>query len=40
MFESTFPTVFFQSVEVEGIDALGFLRGAMADTERWLEGRE
>jgi hypothetical protein len=40
MFESTFPTVFFQSVKVEGIDALSFLRGAMADTERWLKGRE
>jgi hypothetical protein len=39
MFEETFPTVFFESVEVEGIEPLGFLRGALIDAERWLEGR-
>lgn len=39
MFESTFPTVFFKTVEVEGIEPLGFLRGAMLDAERWLEGQ-
>jgi hypothetical protein len=39
MFEETFPTVFFESVEVEAIEPLGFLRGALIDAERWLEGR-
>lgn len=38
MFESTFPTVFFPSVEVEGIDPIRFVGGALDDVAAWWEG--
>ncbi|MBX0325805.1 hypothetical protein EGH21_22565 [Halomicroarcula sp. F13] len=39
MFESTFPTVFFKSVEVEGIDRIDFVKQGLEDARDWLEGR-
>lgn len=39
MFESTFPTVFFKSVEVEGIDRMDFVKGGIEDARDWWEGR-
>lgn len=39
MFEETFPTVFFKSVEVEGIDRIDFVKQGLRDAEDWLEGR-
>lgn len=37
MFEDTFPTVFFRSVEVDGIPALKFLRTGREEAKRFLE---
>lgn len=39
-FEATFPTVFFQSVEVDGIAALRFFEDGQQDAEAYLEGHE
>jgi len=39
MFEETFPTVFFKSVEVEGIDRMDFVKGGIEDARDWWEGR-
>lgn len=39
MFEATFPTVFFKSVEVEGIDRMDYVKGGIEDARDWLEGR-
>lgn len=37
MFEETFPTVFFPSVEVEGIERIGGIERGRQRTVRWLE---
>lgn len=39
MFEETFPTVFFKSVEVDGIPALRFFEAGQQEAERYLEGQ-
>ena len=39
MFESTFPTVFFPSVEVEGLPALKYAERGLSEAADWLEGR-
>lgn len=37
MFEETFPTVFFPSVEVEGIERIGGIERGRQRTLRWME---
>jgi len=39
MFESTFPTVFFKSVEVDGIERLDYVKEGLTDARDWWEGR-
>lgn len=39
MFESTFPTVFFPSVEVEGLPAIRYVERGLRQGLKWLEGR-
>lgn len=39
MFESTFPTVFFPRVEVDGIDAIRYLEYGLGQAADWLEGQ-
>lgn len=39
MFEETFPTVFFQSVDHPGTPALGYVQAGMDAAGRYLEGR-
>lgn len=39
MFESTFPTVFFKSVEVEGLPALKYVERGLGEAADWLEGQ-
>lgn len=39
MFEATFPTVFFSSVDHPGTPALGYVQAGMDDATRYLEGR-
>jgi hypothetical protein len=39
MFEATFPTVFFRSVDHPGTPALGYVQAGMDEAARYLEGR-
>lgn len=40
MFEETFPTVFFKSVEHPGTPALNYMRRARSQAARWAEGQQ